>query len=97
VRVLTHDRLKKRAQKRAESAKPVNKTVFAVDDLVLVKSHRLSSADNKQISKFFKIYEGPYRVVKVVGPNAYLLATVDSNQITSTQNVNNLKPYVSSV
>lgn len=93
VWLMVGDRLKKRAEKRAarhnSRVKPV---VFNVGDQVLVRSHALSSSENHSIKKFFLLYEGPYTVSRVSGPNSYIIADNDGKDL-SKQNIKNLKPY----
>jgi hypothetical protein len=90
-------RLEKRAEARKAAAEGVGKHhVFKVVDLVLVRSHHFSSAANKEMSKFFHVFEGPFRVMKITGPNAYLIGTVIDGISKGTQNIKNLKPYISS-
>ena len=42
-----------------------------MNDLVLLKVPDLSNASQKVISKFFNIYEGPYKITRLIGKNAF--------------------------
>ena len=66
---------------------------YEVGQLVLVKRHDLSSAQDKEIKKFFLLYEGPYEVVEVKMQNAYVLRNTATQEIVGTQNATNLKLY----
>ena len=46
-------------------------TRYEVGQLVLVRRHDLSSVQDKEIKKFFLLYEGPYEVIEVKMDNAY--------------------------
>ena len=48
-----------------------------VNDLVLLRVRHLSNALDKVTKKFFNLYEGPYRISKVVGKNAFVLVDKD--------------------
>ena len=49
-------------------------TKYEEGQLVLVKRHDLSSAQDKEIKKFFLLYEGPYEVIEVKMHNAYAVS-----------------------
>lgn len=93
VWVLAARRLRTKAARRIEkhNAK-VNPINFEVGDKVLVKSHRLSSAEDKTIKKLFLLYEGPYKVLSNAGPNCYVIDKGEGLEV-SKQNVINLKRY----
>ncbi|KAF4528129.1 hypothetical protein B566_EDAN016609, partial [Ephemera danica] len=42
---------------------------------------RLSSALDKEIKKFFHLYEGPYHVFCIIGPNAYLIGNLQTQVV----------------
>ncbi|KAF4530556.1 hypothetical protein B566_EDAN018280 [Ephemera danica] len=94
VIVKARQRMRKRAVARQARANKTNKIhSFQIGDLVLVRSHRLSSAINKEISKFFFIFEGPFKIEKILGPNAYLISDPKTGVVKGSQNVQNLRPY----
>lgn len=65
-------RLEFKAKKRGKVwNSKIHNIVFKEGDTVLVATHHLSSLIDKNIKKFFKIYEGPYVVERVVGHNVY--------------------------
>lgn len=68
--------------------------VFRVNDLVLVRTHKLSNMVDKKISKFFLLYDGPFRIKTIKTSNAYELVTPDEGTPRGTHNVIHLKPYV---
>lgn len=94
--VLAREKLIRRGNKRKqlhEDKYPV-KTVFAIGDLVLLKSLHLSKLLAKQTKKFFLLFEGPYQVSAIAGQNAYELVE-ESGSVKGVFNVINLKPYKS--
>lgn len=66
---------------------------YNIGDLVLVKTHNLSNAGEKQIKKFFLLYEGPYEVVEIKMDNAYTVRNPVTKEVVGTHNVVNLKTY----
>ena len=62
--------------------------------MVLLRVPHLSNASQKVISKFFQIYEGPFRIGRVVGENAFELADPDdADRIKGVYNRLNLRKY----
>lgn len=49
-----------------------------VGQKILVKTHNLSSSINKEIKKFFLIFDGPYDIIKMIGENTVLAKHVQS-------------------
>ena len=68
-------------------------TKYEVDQLVLVRRHDLSSAQDKEIKKFFLLYEGPYEIIEVKMDNVYVLHNQVTREIVGTHNATNLKIY----
>ena len=66
---------------------------YEIGQLVLVKRHDLSNAQEKEIKKFFLLYEGPYEVIEVKMQNAYVLQDRETKEIVGTHNATNLKLY----
>ena len=66
---------------------------YEIGQLVLVKRHDLSNAQEKEIKKFFLLYEGPYEVIEIKMQNAYVLQDRETKEIVGTQNASNLKLY----
>ena len=69
---------------------------YEIGQLVLVRRHDLSSAQDKEIKKFFLLYEGPYEVVEIKMKNSYVLQNRETREIVGTHNATNLKLYWSS-
>jgi len=92
--VLAREQMARRAAARsARHNKGGTPSSFAVGDLVLLLNPKASSSLNKEISKFFLLYSGPYEVKKVIGPNAYLIECPKSRKEMGIYNVANLLPY----
>jgi len=69
-------------------------TKFVIGERVLVRTHRLSSAADKQIHKFFLLYQGPYVILRVSSQNAYMVAKVETNRIIGIYNIIHLRRYI---
>ncbi|XP_050056180.1 uncharacterized protein LOC126549835 [Aphis gossypii] len=65
---------------------------YVVGQQVLVKEHRLSSAIDGAIHKFFLLYRGPYTIVQVLRNNTVVIEDEKSKPVT--QNMKNIKLYV---
>lgn len=63
---------------------------YNVGDQVLIKEHRLSSAEDKETHKLFLIYHGPYKVQEVHGNNT---VTISNKGSYRTINFKNTKKY----
>ncbi|CAI6371805.1 unnamed protein product [Macrosiphum euphorbiae] len=72
----------------------LNPTFFKINDLVLARTHKLSNKIDKKISKFFLLYDGPFKVKNVKNVNAYELVNPDDDTPQGTYNVSQLKPYI---
>nr|CAH7764166.1 unnamed protein product [Callosobruchus chinensis] len=91
--VLASSKLKTKAQRRkAKHDSKVKLCTLNVGDAVLVRSHQLSKADEGKIKKLFALFEGPFYISKVVGPNSYEISCVNG-EFHSIQNIVNLKIY----
>jgi len=66
---------------------------FNVNDLVLVKTHKLSNQVDNKISKFFLLYDGPYKIINIKSVNAYELIHPEDHTPRGTHNVIHLKRY----
>ncbi|KAK2996438.1 hypothetical protein RJ639_025575 [Escallonia herrerae] len=69
----------------------VRPRIFCVCDLVLCRITASSPRD--AIGKLVPNWEGPYKVVKLGGPGAYHLETMDGKEIPRTWNATNLRRY----
>lgn len=79
---------KTRAKWHDENVKPIK---YEYNDLVLVKNDYLSSCIKNEIKKFFLLYRGPYKVIKL--ENAYVLGDLQTNEIVGTHNVAEFKRF----
>lgn len=59
---------------------------------ILVKEHRPSSADDKEIHKFFLLYRGSYTIEQVTGKNTVTIQ--DKSGRFTTYNMKDIKRYV---
>lgn len=93
--VLARERLRSKAERRKDRfrAESGRMRVFKPGDQVLVREHKLSSAENREIKKFFLLYRGPCTVVSCVYPNVYTVRENDTDVDLGLQNVFNLKAY----
>lgn len=80
----------RRRQRHDSKGKP---TFFCVGQLVLVRVHRLSSAVDKCIQKFYMLYEGPFEVSERKSGNAYVVVDPVTQSIRGTFNVVLLRRY----
>ena len=55
---------------------------YGVGQLVLVRRYDLSSAQEKEIKKFFLLYEGPYEIVEIKMNNAYVLCNQTTQELS---------------
>jgi len=58
---------------------------------VLIQEHKLSSAEDREIHKFFLLYRGPYTIVEIGNNNTVLIE--DAARKIIRCNVKNIKPY----
>jgi len=72
----------------------LNPTFFKMNDLVLVRTHKLSNKINKKIFKFFLLYDGPFKVKSIENVNAYELVHPEDDTPQGTHNISQLKPYI---
>lgn len=92
--ILAHEiQLTKAEVRKKRHDNKLNPCSFQINELVLVRTHKLSNQVEKKISKFFLLYEGPYRIQKVKSVNAYTLVHPEDNSIKGTYNVVHLRPY----
>ena len=65
-------------ERHRRAQKNYSKEIIKLNDLVLVRIPKQSSAVDNTISKFFHIYYGPYRVTRTFNANTYELAYLDN-------------------
>nr|CAI5854723.1 unnamed protein product [Callosobruchus analis] len=93
VWILAREKLLSKAERRMEKHNSKNNLVeFQEGEMVLVRNHKLSSAEDHTIRKFFLLFSGPYRISRKAGPNSYVLVDAEGKEM-SKQNVVNLKSY----
>jgi len=86
--------LTKAESRQKSQMSKLNPTHFKVGDLVLVRTHMLSNQIDKKISKFFLLYNGPFKIKNVKTINAYELVHPDDDTPKGTHNIVHLKPYI---
>ena len=69
---------------------------FNVGDKVLIKANNVSSKENKEISKFFDVFEGEYIIKKIVDDNTYILFDQNKNEERGMFHTENLRPFYQS-
>ena len=85
--------LSKAEQRKRRHDRNLTPIQYEVGQLVLIKNHDQSSALNKEIKKFFLLYDGPYEVSEEKMENAYVLVDLQTREIKGTYNVTQLKKY----
>ncbi len=70
---------------------------FQVGDLVWVRTHPLSRADEGFMAKLAAKWKGPAKVVKCLGPVNYSVSFIDQPENVDSFHVQNLKPYFGTV
>lgn len=91
---LAQDRLQRSFDQRSKSQKSVSKVILKEKDLVLLRVPHASDASLRVTHKFFHLYEGPYRIMKIINYNACLLVDPqDDNKVKGTYNRLHLRRY----
>jgi len=85
-------RIKQRTKIKSQ-LKDVNKIFpkYQVGDQVLVKEHRLSSAEDKETHKLFLLYHGPYLILEVHDNNTVVIKDGQGN--IKIHNFKNIRKY----
>lgn len=79
---------------RTKGQKP-SKIIIKEGELVLFRVKHLSNAIDKVIKNSFHLFEGPFRVSKDLGQNAYVLTDPeDPNVVIGTYDRTNLRKYI---
>ena len=68
---VANERLQKAFEQRCATQKSVSKVKLDVGDSMLLRVPHLSNAMQNQIHKFFHVYEGPYKIIRTAGSNAF--------------------------
>lgn len=85
--------VKEKFEQRKKNQKSISKIVLKVHNLVLLKVPPISKAIDKTVKKFFHLYEGPYRIHKVLDNNAFVLGNIDT-KVKGTFNRQSLKSII---
>lgn len=86
--------LSKAQQRKARHDRNLKPIRYTVGDMVLVRTHKLSCAADRIISKFFLLYEGPFVVTDVKNKNLYTLQHPETRLVRGTYNTIHLKAYI---
>lgn len=91
---LANERLRKAFEQRSKNKGRGSKIVLEVGDLVLARVPHLSDKSERLISKFFHLYEGPFRIAKRIGNNAFeLVELTEAPRTPKIVNRFHLKKY----
>lgn len=85
--------IRKAAEKRKDSRKKFTVKQLYVGQKVLVKSHRLSHKGTSTFQKFFLLYNGPYRVKKIIHNNAVEVETLRTRKSKGVHHISNIKVF----
>ena len=92
--IRANQNMQKAFERRCKTQKNVSQIKLSIGDLVLLRIPHLSDAIQKQICKFFHIYEGPFRIVGQTGGNAFKLVDCDdSTKVKGIYNRLNTRKY----
>lgn len=87
------DRIKNKAEKREQKANKNRTTkIYTEGQLVLIKNHQLSNADQKEIKKLFNLFEGPYQIKKLIGDTTLVVVNLENNK-EELVNTKEVRPY----
>lgn len=89
---IVRKKLRSKAESRNKTKDQLKKfRQYQVGQQVLMKEHKLSSAENNEIHKFFLLYKGPYTITEIYGNNTVMLE--DQYERNIRCNMSNIKPY----
>jgi len=90
---LARKKMKRMAELRNQCLDKGKKFIqYTVGQQVLIKEHKLSSAEDHEIKKLFLLYRGPVTIVEVRNNNTVIV--IEANKPT-IYNMQNIKPYIS--
>jgi len=82
-------------QAREKQQKSYSKVLLQENDLVLLRTPHLSKAIDKEISKFFDLYEGPYKINKMLSDKVCQISDIrNKDRIIGIYNRALLKKYI---
>ena len=95
VLTLAKENLLKNFRKRKNQQKSITKIKLNVGDLVLLRVRHLSNALDKTTRKFFHLFEGPYKISKMLNnSNSFVLVEVNNENVEKgIYNQKNLRKY----
>ncbi|KAK9687824.1 Aspartyl protease [Popillia japonica] len=87
--------LKKKRKWEAKTNEQRRKlNLYKINDLVLLKNHRVIDKKNKQVAKFMKPYVGPFRITNTFGNATYELSYTDQDKVKGRYHINLLNDYI---
>jgi len=89
-------RVLNKVEKKEEKIQQKKYITFKQGQMVLIKNHHLSNAENNEIKKLFNIFEGPYTITKVISENTLAVMHPTSKKELLI-NVAEVRPYHSMV
>lgn len=91
---IAESRMRINFEHRKRAQKSVSTVPLEVGDLVLLRVPFQSKACDRVTAKFFHLFQGPYRIGKIIGKNAFLLVDKDDPKIIkNVYNRCSLKKY----
>jgi hypothetical protein len=72
--------IKKAEHRKSECIKHNKTDVYPVGTLVLLKSNKISSIENQEVKKFFKLYDGPFIIGKILHCDTYVIFGEDGKE-----------------
>lgn len=91
---LAKESLIKHFIERGKQQRGKSDIIYEVGDKVLLKVPHLSSQTDRVTHKFFHLFEGPFKIVKIKGNNAFVLADInDDSKIKGSYNRLSLRRY----
>ena len=85
-------------RKREKHANKLNEKVkkfvnYEINEKVLLKANNISSAEKREVAKFFSNYKGPYVIKKKIHNNTFILKYIDSEKERGEFHARKLKHY----
>jgi len=78
---LVAGRIRNKALKREErNKKQGHKIYLQIGQEILIKNHKLSNSVDSEIKKLFNIYEGPYRINKIISETTIAIWNEETNK-----------------
>lgn len=91
---LANENLHKHFLQRGKPQRTKSNITYDLGDQVLLRVPHISSQTDRVTHKFFHVFEGPFKIVKIKGRNAFVLSDVlDDNKIKGSYNRLSLRRY----